>query len=274
MNKARITNFFQRYFSKSPAMVSFWIRIRNQANKIIGYSLAQSSDSYTNGELRLLEKLSGRLAVVFDVGANAGEWTEMVLNCHQQGVIPEIHLFEPGPGVFKMLSENFKDRQHLILNQCGLSDKEGSLQFFENITFNQSSSFIDFENGGTRKVHEVPVTTVAAYCELKNIFHIDFLKIDCEGFDFKVLQGCGEMLEKGQIEVIQFEYGSTWALSGATLLAACRLLSRHHYRVYYLLPMGLQVFNPEIIGDFFQYANFIALHKDSDTFINEIIQQA
>jgi len=97
MNQAIILNKLQRYFSKSPMWVSFWVRLRNQANKIIGYSMAQSADSPTNGELMLLEKLSGKLKVVFDVGANIGEWTALLMNCNQMDNMPDIHLFEPGP---------------------------------------------------------------------------------------------------------------------------------------------------------------------------------
>lgn len=233
--------------------------------------MAQSADSETNGELMLLEKLSGQLKTVFDVGANAGDWTTMLLNCYQQEIFPEVHLFEPGPDVFKILNENLKNHPQLNINQIGLSDKEGSFHFFENTTFNQSSSFIDFDNGGNRKVHLVPVTTITAYCKLKNISTIDFLKIDCEGFDFKVLQGCDQMLEKGGIKIIQFEYGSTWSLSGATLSAACRLLYSNGYHVYVLLPVGLKKFNVERVGEFFQYANFIAVHKESEALIKSII---
>ena len=271
MNQAIILNKLQRYFSKSPMWVSFWVRLRNQANKIIGYSMAQSADSPTNGELMLLEKLSGKLKVVFDVGANIGEWTALLMNCNQMDNMPDIHLFEPGPIVFNTLSENLKDRNYLHMNPLGLSDKEGLLQFFENITFHQVSSFIDFENGGERKVHSIPVSTVAAYCVQNNISCINFLKIDCEGYDFKVLQGCGEMLEKGRIKIIQFEYGSTWSLSGATLSAACRLLNSSHYHVYVLLPIGLKKFNVERVGEYFQYANFIAVQKESETLIENII---
>ena len=45
------------------------------------------------------------------------------------------------------------------------------------------------------------------YCKNKNINFIDFLKIDTEGSEHFVLKGFNQMIDKGKIRLIQFEYG-------------------------------------------------------------------
>ena len=45
------------------------------------------------------------------------------------------------------------------------------------------------------------------FCAEKGIDNIDFLKIDVEGYEHKVLKGFEGILKRGGIKVIQFEYG-------------------------------------------------------------------
>src|SRR3954452_6492034 len=57
-------------------------------------------DGYSNGELRLVRSIIDTCRVVFDVGANRGEWTETVLTLN---AALEVHAFEPSPETFNEL---------------------------------------------------------------------------------------------------------------------------------------------------------------------------
>lgn len=49
------------------------------------------------------------------------------------------------------------------------------------------------------------LTTGEKYALANDLNHVDFLKIDVEGMDYRVLQGFGRSLKN--IDVIQFEFG-------------------------------------------------------------------
>lgn len=54
---------------------------------------------------------------------------------------------------------------------------------------------------------EAKVSTGDMFCADKGIETIDFLKIDVEGYEHKVLKGFEGMLKRGNIKIIQFEDG-------------------------------------------------------------------
>ena len=59
--------------------------------------------------------------------------------------------------------------------------------------------------------------------------HIDYLKIDTEGAEYKILSGSTTLLEDKKISFIQFEYG----LSDNTIPSVeliCNLLSEYDYK--------------------------------------------
>jgi FkbM family methyltransferase len=134
-------------------------------------------------ELSVFKSLKD-VKVVFDVGAR----TDMLYD----GPGVEVHRFEPNPEFASSLSG--------IVNRFGLSDKEEELSYN---TVTQS-----FVNGKEypRRIYgwgpSFPLKTLDQYA--KDIPRIDFLKIDAEGMDYKILLGGKETLKKTRY--IQFEY--------------------------------------------------------------------
>ena len=167
-------------------------------------------DMRMNGELRVLTKLAktGSVTVVFDVGANRGDWTDLA-----KKTIPgiQIHAFEIIPETFGHLQKRFGNATNILINDIGLSDTEGSLSaYFSSERHEIATCVAAFSEGFHQyqpEVRSVSVTTGDRYCLAKGIEAIDFLKIDVEGFEPQVLRGFNTMLNSRQIEVIQFEYG-------------------------------------------------------------------
>src|SRR5438046_4300377 len=84
----------------------------------------------TNGEFDFLTRNKNALRVVFDVGANVGEWTKQVLVINPGA---EIHCFEPGDLAFQELqAAHFPKNVHLnniaIVSQCEMR----TLHVFDN----------------------------------------------------------------------------------------------------------------------------------------------
>jgi FkbM family methyltransferase len=184
-----------------------------------GYRLARrivdrrhgDNDSHpaTNGELRVMRTLLPRAAVVFDVGANVGNWTADALAINPRA---EIHAFEPGRATFDRLRQrNFPANVHR--NELALGAVEEERAFFVFGDTNGTNSLYRREGlteRSTESSHTVHVTTLDAYCQAAGIQRIDFLKIDVEGHEMAVLDGARTMLGEGRIDYVQIEYGGTY----------------------------------------------------------------
>lgn len=91
---------------------------------------------------------------------------------------------------------------------------------------------------------------------------VDFLKVDTEGFDFKVIRGAGKYVDHALIKVIQFEYGGNWQMAGDTLLAAVEFLAKRGYTTFVLKADGLHPFDVHFVGDYFVFSNFVAIREN------------
>ncbi|MEO5643290.1 MAG: FkbM family methyltransferase [Bacteroidia bacterium] len=131
---------------------------------------------------------------VLDIGANIGE-TSMAFS-KLAGITGSVFSFEPDPETFAHLSN------HLAMNACtnvtpvnkGLGKEEGEMLLEEG----------ENNSGGNRiapdkqvdKGKKITVTTLDKFSALASIKKIDFIKIDVEGYEYHVLQGAEETINK------------------------------------------------------------------------------
>lgn len=132
-------------------------------------------------EIELLKSLND-IRVVFDVGSRT--------DLDYYSVRPELeyHLFEPNPEFHRI-----HNLPNVILNKFGLGDREELATYYPKI---QSFSLVEWRgNPGPM----LPIKTLDSYPAQP-----DFLKIDTEGYDYRVLIGGREKLKR--VKYIQFEY--------------------------------------------------------------------
>ena len=167
-----------------------------------------SYDFKENGEEDLI--LNFRLLnpkIVFDVGANVGDWTGTALEHFQSSTI---HSFELSSSTFNHLTNNIKSSR-VVLNNVGLEKKEGLFaykDYGEDAGINTillTSTFHDVNY--SPKLITAQLRRGDAYCDENGIDFIDFLKIDVEGAEHLVLAGFEKMLLRKAVRLIQFEYG-------------------------------------------------------------------
>lgn len=157
----------------------------------------------------------GRKTTIMDVGANIGEWSRSMIDALRRSRIQdyEIHLFEPVSGTMEMLRDNLGEDERLFYNEAALSSETG-----------EDVIYIKKDGAGTNSLHEemlesvssrekIVKLTVDAYAREKGIERIDFLKCDTEGHDAEVIYGAKQLLSKGRIAVLQFEYNYRWIAS-------------------------------------------------------------
>ena len=223
-------------------------------------------DIHTNGELRFMRRNLGKCNIIFDIGANSGEWTKLALKINQN---IELHCFEPGSHIFKkLISNDLPD--NVICNNFGLSSAKCEKPLF---TFENSSGFNSLyqrqglENGWGLKIQmqkeRVKLDTLENYCREKNISEIDLMKVDVEGHEFEVLKGGKSLFDRAQVKMIQFEYGGCNIDSGVFLKDIFNFFKNMNYSFYKIYPdyiRHVQRYDQRL--DNFQYQNWLIIKKD------------
>lgn len=153
-----------------------------------------SQTSLPKEELELFKQLKD-LKVIFDVGAREDiDYLELWPDS-------EHHLFEPNPKFYPILQVKTESKENVHVNGFGLGDREETRGYYELL-----QGFIG--SGGvseTATPHMIlPIKTLGQYVAEKDIKSIDFLKIDTEGHDIKVLLGAYNWFN--MIKFIQYEH--------------------------------------------------------------------
>jgi FkbM family methyltransferase len=165
-----------------------------------------------SGEKVVLKFLKGESYTIFDVGANKGQYLNMIFN-ELTGKDAEIHAFEPGKYTFEILKQNSPDSPKIKLNNIALSSRDGELSLYYNEEGSGLASLtkrkLDHFNIAFSKSEKVKVTTLDNYCRNNGISHIHLLKLDVEGHELDVLKGAASMFSSRSIDIVTFEFGGT-----------------------------------------------------------------
>lgn len=132
------------------------------------------------------------IRVVFDVGAAIGNMTRFFLYEYPNAMI---YAFEPNPDQFARFLRRIHDGADRVKAfNCGLAAKPGTATL-RRYSYPDASSFLPITNvtsaEGITEVDTVDVKlrTLDDIVSEIGVTHIDFLKIDVEGFEYDVLAG-------------------------------------------------------------------------------------
>jgi FkbM family methyltransferase len=200
--------------------------------------------------------------VVFDVGANVGDWTAQVLSLRPKA---RIHAFEPQS---RLATGIAVAHPRVKVNNMALGEMPGRLQLADYAQHEGSQhasllrGVIDGIHQGAVRYTEVPVGTLDDYCAENFIEHIDLLKVDVEGFEVHVFRGAKRLLSEHRIDVIQFEFNEM-NIVGRTFLGDFYKSLGETHDLYRLLPHGLLRLkqNSHWYNEQFVYQNIIALRR-------------
>lgn len=231
----------------------------------LGYT---NIDPARNGELHFLASWAGAWRaehgtgpIVFDVGANEGEFTAALLALVDDA---EVHCFEPHPETAARLRDRFRGDRRVVVNELGVADAPGTLVLHDHAGWSGTghasfveSTFTDLYPSETAST-SVAVTTIDAYLDEHGIARIDLMKIDVEGYERNVFEGMAGAIAAGRIGVVQFEFNAHHAFTGLTLHEIGRRFEGRS--IHKLLVDGTD----EVLGPATPYNSRIELYKYSN----------
>jgi FkbM family methyltransferase len=232
-------------------------------------------DPEQNGEYWLLSRLRyADIQTIFDVGANRGKWSATASRLFPGAVV---HAFEIVPDTFVTLSSLAQHLPTIRANAFGLSDRKAQIQVQVSNQESERSSILpvdslyEVHNGSSEwKTINCLVVTGDSYCRENMVGAIDFLKIDVEGTEYRVLLGLETMLREGRVAVIQFEFGAaTLLLERRTIADFWRMLTGYGFAVGKLMPAAVDFtpYSPRLES---KWANLIAIHESREGLLREL----
>lgn len=208
-----------------------------------------------NGEAWLIKKAQELSLnnIVFDVGANIGDWSIAASK-----ISTNIHAFEICPPTYIKLESALGSSEKVKINNFGLSNEQGTLQVHYCPDQDELSSMVAVVCSDNTKSIEAKVCRGDQYCFDNKIEKIDFLKIDVEGAEAAVLEGFSDMLNPDHIQLIQFEYGMVCIESKFLLNDFYKLLTSAGYKVGKLYPDHVKFKDYEYEDENFLGPNYVA----------------
>jgi FkbM family methyltransferase len=130
--------------------------------------------------------------ICVDVGANIGYYAISLGLKVQAG---EVHAFEPAGLNYHVLALNALTNQlsNVVVNNCAVGDRNQEVEFF----VAQDGGFSSTVDTGRRRILEktrVRMVTLDSYCSEVGLSRVDFLKVDVEGAEPKVIAGARQLL--------------------------------------------------------------------------------
>lgn len=233
-----------------------------------GMNYGRASDYRHNGESIVLQKIRDMIStpspVLFDVGANKGEFTRRIVETWGESGFT-LYAFEPSARTFEILKKNVRETATIHLVNTGLGEKKERVELFYDkegsglaSVYPRDLSFrsIDFS------IHEtIDLTTVDVFCAEHQISSIDFLKLDVEGHELAVLKGAQRMFKEGGIGIVQFEFGGC-NIDSRTFFRDYFNFFTRDFKLYRILSNGfVEIDRYSENLEVFQSANYLAIKK-------------
>jgi FkbM family methyltransferase len=177
--------------------VGFLLRIKST---VYPFHMRQS-DVFVLEEILLqgqyeLESSVRPTPTIIDAGANIGVSALWLLACHPGATL---HAFEPEPANFRLLRANIGSIDRVSVEQLAI----GAATSTVTLNLADHGAMHSLKAVAADDKHSVTVDCIrlADYLALKEIDHVDLLKIDVEGSERDLLTGLGDRLDAVQVIV-------------------------------------------------------------------------
>ncbi|MCL5019246.1 MAG: FkbM family methyltransferase [Patescibacteria group bacterium] len=139
--------------------------------------------------------------VVIDAGANIGIFSIFVANLEKTA---KVFAFEPAEDTFSILVRNTQYYNNITCYNFGLGDVNSIKNFLINKDDTSNNKFEDSDvseisNSNLDKIlkkEKAEITSIDNFVRENGLSRVDFIKIDTEGYEEKILKGATETIKK------------------------------------------------------------------------------
>lgn len=202
---------------------------------ITPYVLREQQDWFED-EIRFLRRLLQPGQNVIDIGANFGLYA--LSAARAVGTDGHVWAFEPASATAAYLAKSIEanDFEHVTLEQCALSSREGTARFSVHMHAEMNALVTDRQ--GFEPTENVRLVTLDGYLQELGGRSVDFVKIDAEGEEINIIEG-GRRFFTEQSPLVQYEL-----MEGMDVhLEITQSLAEAGYASYRLVP-GLDLLVP------------------------------
>ncbi|MEY2558449.1 MAG: hypothetical protein QOE34_1874 [Verrucomicrobiota bacterium] len=177
----------------------------------LGWDVSRASAFGKNPFVDIRELATAVPHLGFDVGANEGQTAAELRHTFPDA---RIYCFEPYQAAFRTLQQKLGADKNTCLERMAFGDRKGEATLYENAESVTNSLLPNAPEAHVSQPASyatptgqsvVPITTLDDFCGERAISHIDFLKIDSQGYDLRILQGAREHLAQRRISFIVVE---------------------------------------------------------------------
>lgn len=211
-------------------------------------------------EISFVKKFLRKGDVFIDVGANIGLYSLYASKII--GSNGKIYAFEPTPVIFDRLKQNIRlnNFENIEPHNIGLSNSKSFIDF--NISNDGHDAWNSFaklpENISYEKI-KVLVDTLDSFISENKIKNISLIKLDVEGWEKFVLEGCPYLLNTDNPPVFLVEYSENLAFSAGYYLGELFDLMKYYGYEWYSYNHESNVLKKEKKKLHYPYENLIAI---------------
>jgi FkbM family methyltransferase len=181
-----------------------------------------------------------------DIGANIGLQSLRMSACI--GSTGKVFSFEPLEHLHEKFRKNINlnKAKNVVLFPFALADKESEVELTINKSdWNQGAFSLRDTNNGNDK-QKIIIKVADELPEIQLINNLALVKIDVEGFEYHVLKGLKQTLQKHKPRII-FEYDSNyWKAAGQNKEDCFEFLRALNYLVYQVNPVDCELINTAV----------------------------
>ncbi len=193
-------------------------------------------------------------SLIIDAGANIGS-VSLELNCWFPDA--KIYAFEPVMATYECLCRQTAGKKSIHPLRLALGCKNEHVEILLNDENTINSLKVTRIDGDMARKEVIPVVRLDDFLRKHSEPSIGILKIDVEGFEFEVLNGCGTFLGAG-INCIYLEVGYEREATKVHFSDVEQYLERHGYLLCGVYETRRNLFDKRRLW----YSNNLYIHKD------------